>query len=482
MNFFVVIFWILVIAIQLCFVVHILRDHTTDADYRLIWMLLVLLLPVVGWALYLLAGQGYRNRREFDRLHAATRERFQREVDPALFPSNGEEWLEPRFRPLARLLQACGEGNRVYRGNSFEIITSGLRKRELLLEDIRNARQFIHMEYFRFGNDKAGREVRDLLLQKVEEGVQVRFLNNNMIGRDIPRSYFAQMQQAGMEVLPYTHIRNGFHQWLMRFNAQNHRKVVIIDGKVAYTGGMNLNDNYFYKWRDTHLRICGPVISRMEASFLDSWFSTGGTVTNPLPWYFPADTPQEDGPYKDKILQVVTDAIEHPWPAMQLGYEWILNNAQEYVYIQTPYFVPPVPVMNALKAAALRGVDVRLMLPVEVDTPFLGPANRSCYEECLQAGVRIFLRGGAFIHSKTLVADDYLTIVGASNLDQRSFHTNCEINTLVYDKETALASKDIFLQDKEHVQELTLEAWQGRKTTWYGQLAEGFLRMCYRML
>lgn len=482
MNIVAVIFWGLVALGDLCFLQHILRDGNTDPDARMIWALLVLLLPVVGWGLYLLVGQGYRKPREFNRLHAATRARFEKELDPSLFPADGEDLVAEAFRPLARLLRGCGEGNRVFGGNAFEIITSGLRKRELILEDIRNAKQFIHIEYFRFGNDKAGREVRDLLFQKVAEGVEVRFLNNNMIGRDIPRSYFKEMEEAGMEVLPYTHIRNGFHQWLMRFNAQNHRKVVIIDGRIAYTGGMNLNDNYFYRWRDTHLRITGPVISRLEASFLDSWFSTGGTLKHPLSWYFPADIPQQDAPFKDKTLQVVTDAVEHPWPTTQLGYEWILNNAKQYVYLQTPYFVPPVSVLNALKGAALRGVDVRLMLPLKMDTPFVGPANQSCYEECLEAGVRLFIRGGAFIHSKTLVADDYVTIVGASNLDMRSFHLNSEVNTFIYDRETALASKEIFLSEKENVEELSLEAWRSRKHTWFQDVVAGFLRICYRLL
>ena len=144
--------------------------------------------------------------------------------------------------------------------------------------------------------------------------------------------------------------------------------------------------------------------------------------------------------------------------------------------------MPPVSVLNALKGAALRGVDVRLMLPLKMDTPFVGPANQSCYEECLEAGVRLFIRGGAFIHSKTLVADDYVTIVGASNLDMRSFHTNSEVNTFIYDRETALASKEIFLSDKENVEELSLEAWRSSKHTWFQDVVAGFLRICYRLL
>ena len=456
-----------------------------DPDMKLFWFFFFAVLPPVALVIYLLAGIDYRRPSVRKRLHGYSRDVFVRQVTPVLkeryFSDQMEEQVPQELRPLTRLLRSCGEGNKVYAGNSFEIITSGLRKRELLLEDIRQARKFIHIEYFRFGNDEAGREVRDLLLQKVAEGVEVRFLNNNMIGRTIPRSYFKEMQKGGMEVIPFTHIRHGWRTALMRINCQNHRKIVVIDGKVAYTGGMNLNDNYFYKWRDTHLRIEGPVIARLQASFIDSWLGCGGRLRRPLPYYFDIPVQGEGGPYRDKLVQVVTDATENPWPTTQLGYEWILQNARQYVYIQTPYFIPPTAFLHALKGAALRGVDVRLMLPKKVDTPLVGPANRSLYAECLEAGVRIIERSGAFIHSKTLVADDNVCIIGASNLDMRSFTLNNEVNSFIYDRETALSCKEIFLSDQTRGVELQEKTWQiSRK--WYEKLFSRFMRLFYRVL
>ena len=449
-----------------------------DADTRVFWLLWVLLVPVVGVLCYCVFGINYRTEKTRQRLHAVTLERFGREMDAhqaeVLFSDKALEEVPETFRPLARLLRAAGEGNRVSGGNSFEIITSGLRKRELLLEDIRRARRFIHIEYYRFGNDKAGREVRDLLLQKVAEGVEVRLLDNNLSSwGSIPGSYFRQMQKQGMEVIPYTHIRHGLRTWLMRINFQNHRKVVVIDGEVAFTGGMNLNDNYFYRWRDTHLRLEGPAVARLQASFIDSWFSSGGQLRHPLPYYFSTEFPAVAMPFRDKLLQVVTDAPEYVQPATQLGYEWILQNARRYVYIQTPYFLPPDSFLQALKSAALRGVDVRVMLPQNVDTPAIGPANRSYYAECLAAGVRLFERSGEFIHSKTLVADDGVCIIGASNLDMRSFHINNEVNTFVYDRETAGVCREIFLADQERTREV--------KSVQTG-LGSRFMRLLYREL
>lgn len=463
---------------------QILRSEK-EPDLQLLWLVSIALFPVIGLVVYCLCGINYRRDVVRERLHARSWKLFSRmpeESGRQLFPESIPEQVEERFRPLARMLRACGDGNRVYEGNSMEIITSGLRKREILLEDIRKAQKFIHIEYFRFGNDKAGKEVRDALLQKVKEGVEVRFLNNNMIGRDIPRSYFRNMRKGGIEVLPYTHIRNGFRSFLMRINCQNHRKIVVIDGTVAYTGGMNLNDNYFFKWRDTHLRIEGPVVARLQASFIDSWVSSGGRLSRPLAHYFPLPVPSGwEAPFKDQCMQVVTDAAENRHPATLLGYEWILQNARDYVYIHTPYFIPPTSFLNALKSAALRGVDVRVMLPRRVDTPLIGPANRSVYAECLAAGVHILERNGEFIHSKTLVCDDGLTIVGASNLDMRSFFTNSEVNSFIYDKETALFCKAHFLEDAEGTREWTLESWKNSRT-WYQEMGSHFMRLFYRLL
>lgn len=458
-----------------------------EPDVQVFWLVFIPLFPIIGLIMYCLTGINYRREEVRERLHGRPLKLFGEQITPAmeatLFPDSLQEQVEPRYRPLAELLRRCGNGNRVYAHNSFEIITSGLRKRELLLEDIRRARKFIHIEYFRFGNDRAGQEVRDLLLQKVAEGVEVRFINNNMIGRDIPRSYFRNMRKGGIEVQPYTHARYGLRTWLMRINCQNHRKIVVIDGTVAYTGGMNLNDNYFYKWRDTHLRVVGPVIARMQASFIDTWVGNGGRLSHPLPYYFDIpETGEAEAPFRDKVMQVVTSAADYPWRCNQLGYEWVLENARDYVYIHTPYFIPPEPFLHALKSAALRGVDVRVMLPKDVDTPFIGPANQALYRECLAAGVRIYERSGAFIHSKTLVSDDGLCIIGASNLDMRSFDINSEIDAFIYDREAALFCKQLFLQEEAGLlREWTLKEWQ-ESFPWYKNVGSRIMRLGYRLL
>lgn len=450
------------------------------AKAKLFWVVCILLFPFAGLIIYCLCGIDYRNPATRRRLHDKAVARLKKEISPeqadAWFSDRDFEKVPEEYKPLAQLLLDCGEGNKVYAGNSFEIITSGLRKRELLLEDIRKARHFIHLEYFRFGNDKAGREVRDLLYQKVAEGVEVCYLNNNMVGRFISRSYYRDMQRHGMNVVPYTHIRMGFRQWLMRINCQNHRKILVIDGQVAYVGGMNLNDHYFYEWRDTHLRVTGPIIARLQASFMDSWIGSGGTFRHPLNEYISEAYPQQDAPLKDKLMQEAVSAPEYPFRTAQLAIEWILNHARRYAYIQTPYWVPPKSLMEALKNAAKRGVDVQLMLPKDVDTPFMGPTNRAYYAECFEAGVRIFERGGEFIHAKTLVVDDALSVMGGSNLDCRSFDINSENDTFIYDEETAQVNKQIFQKEKAFCKELDLATWKASRSVWQ-RFSSAFMRL-----
>ena len=295
----------------------------------------------------------------------------------------------------------------------------------------------------------------------------------------------------------------------------------MIDGKIGYTGGMNINDHYFRLWRDTHTRITGNAVAVLQYTFLDSWLTGGGTSDKEMIEFSPrakkpvtepshpvtepvevtaqgsltlnnvASTSSAKGKadsaaveidfhathptLKDKLVQIVPDEPDLPLPILQLSYEWALQHAKKYIYLQTPYFVPTEPVMDALKTAALCGVDVRLMLPEVADNILMRPANRAYYEEALQAGVRIFLRQGEFIHAKTFVCDDYLSSIGSANLDFRSFAINYEVNSYIYDEETALMNKGIFLYDLHQCRELTLEEWNRRP--WYSRLLESLMRL-----
>ena len=477
---------VIVAMLYLSIVLFILLDDG-DSGWKVTWLLFIAIFPVIGIIFYLFCGVHYRRYGIMERLHGKVIRRFREEIPPELssqiFSDSAIEQVDGLYRPLARLLLGGNPGNKLSAGNSLEIITTGERKWELLMQDIRTARKYIHIEYFRFGNDEAGREIRDLLMARAREGVKVRYVHEGFINRRIPWSYYREMQEAGIEVKRFSNPRNGLLNFWVRMDSRNHRKIVVIDGKVAYTGGMNINNNYRYKWRDTHLRLEGPVIHALQASFIDTWLTSGGTIPEPLSAYFDPEIKGGDGPLKDNLIQIATDEPDFPYPNVQLSYEWILQNVRDYIYLENPYFGPPEPVINALKAAALRGVDVRILLPSKVDTPIIGPVNRSFYTECMEAGIRIYQWKGEFIHCKTVVCDDYLTLTGASNMDVRSFQINHEVNAYVYGREMALASKEIFLKDLEQIQEVNMQEWKAyRRRRWYDVLAGKILRLADSVL
>ena len=550
---------ILYVLLILTVVVVILVDNG-DSGRKFAWLLIIAAIPLFGILLYFMFGINYRHHWIFNRRHQKYKDIFEKETNEdlnrILFGHDTEALVREDFRPLAEMM-GRGAYPSVTAGNDVEIITEGKRKFELLSQDILQARESIHMEYFHFGNDKGSRAIKELLMQKAREGVKVRFINENIANFPISSKYYDDMREAGVEVVRFTNPRAHLFDLVTTLNYRNHRKIVVIDGKIGYTGGMNINDHYFEHWRDTHMRLTGKAVASLQYAFMDSWLTGGGTIDRPMLEYYPmakelpssattsggstaslrsapplatlrsapvpplnvprvavvsparvvADGRPNDSEHSDsgslrgsplspprgcrgvdclqsmqnmhtllnKVMQIVPDEPDLPLPMLLYSYEWAITHAKKYIWFQTPYFVPPEPVLDAMKIAALTGVDIRLMLPEVADNFITRPANRAYYEEILGAGVRIFLRQGEFIHSKTFVCDDYLSSIGSANMDARSFGINYEINTYIYDEEAALMNKAIFEKDLEKCRELTLEEWSRRP--WYKRLLESVIRL-----
>ncbi len=550
---------ILYVLLILTVVVVILVDNG-DSGRKFAWLLIIAAIPLFGILLYFMFGINYRHHWIFNRRHQKYKDIFEKETNEdlnrILFGHDTEALVREDFRPLAEMM-GRGAYPSVTAGNDVEIITEGKRKFELLSQDILQARESIHMEYFHFGNDKGSRAIKELLMQKAREGVKVRFINENIANFPISSKYYDDMREAGVEVVRFTNPRAHLFDLVTTLNYRNHRKIVVIDGKIGYTGGMNINDHYFEHWRDTHMRLTGKAVASLQYAFMDSWLTGGGTIDRPMLEYYPmakelpssattsggstasprsapplatlrsapvpplnvprvavvsparvvADGRSIDSEQSDsgslrgtplspprgcrgvdclqsmqnmhtllnKVMQIVPDEPDLPLPMLLYSYEWAITHAKKYIWFQTPYFVPPEPVLDAMKIAALTGVDIRLMLPEVADNFITRPANRAYYEEILGAGVRIFLRQGEFIHSKTFVCDDYLSSIGSANMDARSFGINYEINTYIYDEEAALVNKTIFEEDLKQCRELTLEEWSRRP--WYKRLLESVIRL-----
>ncbi len=414
---------------------------------KIVWI--VLILAGVALLFWLVFGINWRSKQNYDRKHHLLRSRMQaedtEELRRLLFSNGLTMRVEQRFQPLTMLLARGGRPSVSL--STPQIITSGKDKYNMLMSDLICAKESIHMEYFHFGIDKSSRKIRQVLMEKARQGVKVRFINENIANLPIPNCYFRSMRKAGVEVVNFSDSKFSLLRFLMTLSYRDHRKIVVIDNRIGYTGGMNINDHYFYQWRDTHLRLTGEAVASLQYAFLDTWLASGGQLHSAVnSFFFHLDKPS-CGQSLGTLTQITPDDPTSPEPVLLTAYEWILNHAQKYVWFQSPYIAPPPSLISAMRNAAQRGVDVRVMVPEHCDTAIMRPINKSYYAELTEAGVLFYVRSGEFMHSKTIVCDDYLSCVGSANLDYRSFGIDYEINTFFYDRAVALRQKQIFEND-----------------------------------
>lgn len=359
--------------------------------------------------------------------------------------------IRAEYTPLSEMItNATGFG--VCGVSSLQVFTDGLTKLEQLEQDIRAAKKKIQIAYFHFGIDKRTRHIRRLLMQRAKEGVRVEFLYEDIANFPIFPHYFWNMRFAGVKVRRFSPHPFNIAAWLKSINHRNHRKIVVIDDTIGYSGGMNLTQNYYGAWRDTHLRMTGGIVEQLQHVFEDDW-----NKNTPKRGHTPAFRSEDI--YPAQLLPCGRTIQPRLLPRV---YCTMLNNAQQYVWLQTPYFAPTDDVLNAIKQSAKRGVDVRLMLPRVPDNKLTRWINKSYYDELLDAGVKIYLHE-PFIHAKTSVVDDYLTSIGSANLDGRGLTLDYEVNTLLYSEEIAGKQKSLFLDDMQHCTQLTPDEWSKQK-------------------
>jgi cardiolipin synthase len=428
------------------------------------WLLVLIFVPIVGLIVYNIIGQDTRRMRHIS-------ERKYRQIKALSFKNltyNKNTKILPEYANLINLLKNSNLSP-VLQGSKIEIITEGPRMLEALLADMEKAKHHIHIEFFIFKNDETGTVVKNMLMRKAAEGVEVRFIYDNIANFFIPRRFYNEMKRSGVQItsLMKAHIT----KFANRINYRNHRKIVVIDGRVAYTGGMNISNNYFINptWRDTHLRIHGQGVLGLQANFLIDWYSSGEPFLDDET-YFP-----ETKNYTQNLMQIATGGPYSLYHNLLQATVNIIIGARRYIYMQTPYFLPSEPLFQALQMASLSGVDVRLMVSRKSDSRYVDPAAHSYYSDLLEAGMKIYELEDKFMHAKTIVTDDMLSVIGSANLDFRSFETNFEINCFIYDRDIALQNRDIFMADMEQCREVTLDEWQKRPQ--WRRFFDSFMRL-----
>ncbi len=420
------------------------------------WTVVLLFLPVIGVIFYFFFGRSTRKERLISKksVDMLTKKSLWGFISQSSFELPAEHTsLIQLFRTLNRALP--------FEDNYNETYTDGYTMLHSLLREISHAQSHIHLEFFIFEDDPVGRLVRDFLIDKAKEGVEVRLLYDDVGCWDVSNHFFDEMRIAGVEVRGFLKVR--FPLFTSRVNYRNHRKVAVIDGHIGFIGGMNIAERYLKPgrlgiWRDTHLMIRGRAVYGLQSNFLIDWFFVTRSLVTASKYY------PEIGSCGTSLIQTVTSEPVGEWKPIMQGLLWAISNAKHYFYIQTPYFLPTESILAAMQTAALAGVDVRLMIPERADSRIPHFGTLSYVEDALKAGVKVYFYQKGFLHSKMMVSDDTLSTVGSTNMDFRSFEHNFEINSFIYDAETAIRMRAIFLQDQKDSITVSLKNWARRSS------------------
>ena len=417
------------------------------------WIIVLVFAPVVGLLFYFFFGQNLSKRRIISR---RTRRRITMQLEEAHDAERPE--IPEEHRQLATLLYSTIHSVPLY-GSHIIPYTDGTSKMEALLAEIAGAKHHIHIQYYIFCDDETGCRLRDALVEKARQGVEVRILYDDVGCSGVKKAFFEGMRREGIEVFSFLHVK--FPLFTSKVNYRNHRKIAVIDGRVGFIGGMNVADRYIRgtewgSWRDTHFRIEGSGAAGLQVSFLSDWSATTKQHITGAAYF-----PQTERLTND-ILQIVPSGPFGQWRALLQADSYAVSNARRRIWIQTPYYLPSDVLNTALQVAALAGIDVRLMLPARSDSKIVDLASHSYLDDMMKAGVKILFYTPGFLHSKLLIIDDALTVIGSANMDFRSFEHNFEINAFVYDTEFTARMDAVFEDDASRCHVLTPNEWFNR--------------------
>lgn len=435
--------WIVLVAyyvVAIIAMITVLMEHRQPAK-TIAWVLILSFMPLVGIILFFFFGQRIRKDRYI----------WQKSLDQ-LTKRSMIEFVEQKNLELPEqhkeLIQLFVNQNWAlpFKNNETDIYTSGYEFFPALLHEISKAKDHIHITSYIIEDDPLGRLIRDALIEKAHQGVEIRFLYDDVGSWKTKENFFELMREEGIEVHPFMPVR--FPAFTSKVNYRNHRKIIVIDGKIGFVGGMNLALRYVKgekgeKWRDTHVKITGAAVYGLQRAFLVDWFYADRTLITNRKYY-----PDTAIKANNNLIQIVTSSPTNVWAELEQGYIKVLLSAKRYVYMETPYFLPTEPILFALRTAALSGVDVRLMVPFKMDSKLVQLASQSYLNQIIASGVKVLCYKNGFNHSKLLVSDDNVATIGSANIDFRSFENNFEANAFFYDKTMAERVKNIFFTDE----------------------------------
>ncbi|NVN19466.1 cardiolipin synthase [Muricauda sp. HICW] len=460
----------LYILIALTMVVSLLLNGVRPSK-TLAWLLAIFTIPVAGVLLYILFGRNRRRSKMF-----SLKNQFA-PIQP-LENANCNPQISDDKLKITHLINKtthCG----ITCHNDLELLKDGKITFESIFEAIEGAKEHIHLQYYIFEDGELADRLLDIFERKVASNVTIRLLYDGIGSYSLSKKYLKKLKDIGVETAQFLPFK--FGRFLASLNYRNHRKIIVIDNKIGFTGGINISDKYLRgdqtlgKWHDTHLKIEGEAVDFLNRLFVTDWFLASGKKVE-------ASNFKTQAIHRHKTsLQIVPSGPDDDFDVMEQVYFSIINSSQKYLYIVNPYIIPNHAILQALMTAALSGVDVRILMSTTTDIKLVDWCVRAYFESYLKAGIKIYLYADGFLHSKVMLCDDEIASVGTANLDNRSLQQNYEAQVFVYDRDLCKRMKSDFFKDCE--KSLILNDYnQYKERPWIQKLIQGFAKLLSPLL
>ena len=445
------------------------------------WVLVLILLPFAGIIFYLFFGQEYRKNKMFSRKGLKDLDRLRRLTQSQIsdLPGNYNMFSSAIYgkRHLMNLMLSSANAL-LSDNNEIKVLKNGEEFFPAVFQAIEGAKHHIHIEFYIVGNDTIGNQLREILIRKAREGVEVRFIYDDVGSWQLSKKYIHSLKEAGVKIDCFIKVR--FPLLTSKVNYRNHRKIVVVDGETGFVGGFNIADRYLYgtsyhgSWRDTHLMLKGGAVTGLQIVFMADWYFVSKETLHGRKYF--RSLLRGEG----KLCQIVQSGPDSDWESISQAYFSAIASAHEKVFVATPYLIPNSEIGNAMKVAALGGIDIRILLPQKSDAIIPKWGTDSYIEELLVAGVKIYFYQPGFMHSKLILVDGVFSSVGSANFDFRSLETNFEVNAMIYDEEVAAVLEGQFLEDLVQSHQIVLDEWRQRPRL--AKAKESFARLLSPML
>lgn len=458
------------ILIALIMVVSLLLNGVRPSK-TLAWLLAIFTIPVGGVLLYLLFGRNRRKSKLFT-------QKLKFSFRDALNYASCRPELTQNKRKIARLITNTAKCP-VTCANNLTLLKDGKITFESIFQALEAAEDHIHLQYYIFEEGVLADRLLQIFERKIAQNVTIRLLYDGIGSYSLSQKYLKSLKKMGVETAQFLPFR--FGRFLSSLNYRNHRKIIVVDNKVGFTGGINISDKYLKgdpslgKWHDTHLKVEGEAVDFLNRTFIIDWYLASGKEVDISSFNITMD----EGP--KTALQIVPSGPDDDFDVMEQVYFSIINSAEKYLYIVNPYIIPNHAILQGLVTAALSGVDVRLLMSTTTDIKLVDWCVRAYYESYLKAGIKIYLHPEGFLHSKVMLCDDEIASIGTANLDNRSLQQNYEAQAFVYDQQLCQQMKADFLEDCAK-SEMLADYEQYKQRPWINKLIEGFAKLLSPLL